>query len=204
MTDSRNAGTAPLGDDGLVPLGDDGLTYGLGPEWVPGADGIPFRRGARCLLLDDADRLLLVRGHDAGEVTRSWWFTVGGGLAPGEDPRVGAAREVREETGIDLDAARLVGPVLTRSAVFDFARVTCRQDEQFFLARVPAGAVISTDSWSRLERDVLDELRWWDLDELAQAVAEGVTVYPGPLVEIVRGLLDGWDGTAVHLDEASA
>src|SRR5690606_28107491 len=70
-------------------------TYGLGPDWVPGPDGVPFRRAARVILLDDADRLLLVRGHDAGETSRSWWFTVGGGLEPGEDVRAGALRELR-------------------------------------------------------------------------------------------------------------
>lgn len=186
-----------------TPLGDDGLAYGLGPEWVPGPDGLPFRRAARVILLDADDRLLLVRGHDAGEVTRTWWFTVGGGLAPGEEARIGAVREVREETGLVLAESALQGPVLRRTAIFDFARVTCRQDEEFFLARVESGTAMSTDAWTRLERAVLDELRWWHLEELEEAVGRGVTVYPAPLVEIARDLLAGWDGTVHHLDERS-
>ncbi|GAA1630650.1 NUDIX hydrolase [Georgenia ruanii] len=181
----------------------DALTYGLGPDWVPGPDGVPFRRAARVIVVDEADRVLLVRGHDAGEVTRSWWFTVGGGLDDGEDVRAGAAREVFEETGLVVAPDDLVGPVLTRSALFDFARVTCRQDEEFFLARVSGAHDFSDDGWTELERDVLDEVRWWDLDALDAAVADGTVVYPTPLPELVRTLLGGWDGTTPHLDESS-
>ncbi|MFH5823220.1 NUDIX hydrolase [Georgenia sp. AZ-5] len=179
-------------------------TYGLGPEWEPGEDGVPFRRAARVILVDEDDRVLLVRGHDAGEVTRSWWFTVGGGLDAGEDVRDGAAREVYEETGLVVAPADLVGPVLTRSAIFDFARVTCRQDEEFFLARVSSAHDFSDVGWTELERDVLDEMRWWGLDELEAAVESGAVVYPAPLPGLVRRLLrGGWDGTTPHLDESS-
>ena len=181
----------------------DLLTYGMGPEWVPGPDGVPFRRAARVILVDETDRVLLVRGHDAGEVTRSWWFTVGGGLDASESVREGAAREVLEETGLVVGPGDLVGPVLTRSAVFDFARVTCRQDEEFFLARVSSADGFSHGGWTDLEREVLDEVRWWDLAELEAAVAAGTTVYPVALPALVRRLLDGWDGTVEHLDESS-
>ncbi|MEE6281119.1 NUDIX hydrolase [Georgenia sunbinii] len=174
------------------------LTYGLDPEWVPGPDGLPFRRAARVIVLDDADRLLLVRGHDAGETSRSWWFTVGGGIGPDEPARAGALRELREETGLQLADDALVGPVLTRSAVFDFAAVTCRQDEEFFVART-ASTALDTSGWTSLEKDVLDELRWWQLDDLETELAAGTVVYPPELPSVVRGLLDGWDGTVPHL-----
>ncbi|MDD9206780.1 NUDIX domain-containing protein [Georgenia sp. 10Sc9-8] len=192
----------PGGDAGHPgPLGDDGLTYGLGPEWRPGDDGVPYRRAARVIVLDAHDRMLLVRGHDAGDVGRTWWFTVGGGLAGGETAPEGAVRELREETGLELPAESLEGPVLARSAVFDFARVTCRQDEEFFLARLPGTADLTDAGWTSLERDVLDELRWWELDALDRAVAAGTTVYPRTLVPLVRNLLTGWDGTTAELDE---
>ena len=34
--------------------------------------------------------------------------------------------------------------------------------------------------WTPLERDVLDSLRWWPLDELDAAVGAGMVVHPNP------------------------
>lgn len=163
----------------------------LGPDWRPGPDGLPFRRGARVLLLDDADRLLMVRGHDLDDPSRAWWFTVGGGIDAGETPQQAAARELREETGIRLGADELEGPVLRRSAVFRFLRQQVRQEEEFFLARTRAGHELSRAGWTSIERQFMDDARWWPLPELA-AVTEDV--FPVGLVELVSGLLDGWDG----------
>ena len=72
----------------------------LGDDWTPGPDGLPWRRAARVILLDEADRLLLVRGHDTDQPDRGWWFTVGGGIGVGETSRDAAVREMREETGL--------------------------------------------------------------------------------------------------------
>ncbi len=168
----------------------------LGPDWVPGPDGVPFRRGARVLLLDDADRILLVRGHDMDQPERSWWFTVGGGVDAGESAHDAAVRELFEETGLRLPAADLVGPVAVRSATFDFLRRTVRQDEEFFLARVSRPASLTTDGWTDVERAFVDEVRWWDLDALGDVREE---VFPGELVPLVRGLLGGWDGVVRRL-----
>jgi 8-oxo-dGTP pyrophosphatase MutT (NUDIX family) len=172
----------------------------LGPDWVLGEDGLRFRRAARVILLDAADRLLLIRGHDVDRPERSWWFTVGGGIDAGESARSAAVREVHEETGLVLDPADLVGPVFTRSALFDFFAETCRQDEQIFFARIPGSdtdaAVLRRDGWTELEVDVLDEVRWWSLDALRQVTDE---VFPEGLADLVRGLLPQWDGVTRHL-----
>ena len=173
----------------------------LGPDWVPGPDGIPYRRAARVILLDEADRLLLVRGHDVDQPERSWWFTVGGGIDAGETARQAAVRELREETGITLAPDELVGPVYTRQALFDFFARWCRQDEELFLARVDSAALqpLSQDEWTDVEAQVLDELRWWHLDHLASVDVE---VFPAGLADLVRPLLTGWDGQTRHLGRA--
>ena len=182
---------APVGDwrDGLVQLG---------PDWVLGADDVPVRSAARVLLLDEEDRLLLVRGHDVDAPDRHWWFTVGGGIEPGESPRQAAVRELVEETGLQVPAGALVGPVLRRTALFDFARRTVRQHEEFFLGRVEAPGALVHHGWTEIERQFMDEARWWPMDEL---VVEREQVYPEGLAGIVRGLLAGWDGRVVELPE---
>lgn len=188
--------------DGLAPLtgaaADGGAAAGLGPEWVPGPDGLLFRRAARVILLDELDRVLLMRGHDLDQPERSWWFTVGGGIAGDEASRDAAVRELYEETGIALPADALVGPVYTRSAIFDFYAQHCRQDEDLYLARVSSADLgeLTRDGWTHVERDVLDELRWWDLDELREVRIE---VFPTGLADLVAVLVDGWDGVTRHL-----
>ena len=106
--------------------------------------------------------------------------------------------QLDEETGIELHPTDLVGPVFTRSAIFDFYAEHCRQDEVLYLARVPADAFGDGHraGWTELELDVIDELRWWSLDDLERVDIE---VFPDTLVALVRGLLPAWDGVTRHL-----
>lgn len=194
-TGTGPAPSSPLDADAETPRAT------LGPDWVLGPDGMRHRRGARVLLLDAAGRILLARGHDTDQPERSWWFTIGGGIEPGESDRDAAVREVREETGLHLDPADLQGPVWTRSAIFDFYRELCRQDEVFYLARLTTHGdlPLSRDGWTEIEHDVVDEMRWWTLPELRTVSIE---VFPEHLPDLLEPLLAGWDGTTRHLGEA--
>lgn len=195
MTKDR---TSPGGEDGASDTATGGAPAGLGPDWVPGPDGLLFRRAARVILLDERDHVLLMRGHDLDQPDRSWWFTIGGGIAEGEASREAAVRELAEETGIRLEPDDLVGPVYTRSAIFDFYAQHCRQDEDLYLARVASGELgeLTRDGWTHVELDVLDEVRWWGLDELRSVQIE---VFPAGLVDLVAALVPGWDGVTRHL-----
>jgi 8-oxo-dGTP pyrophosphatase MutT (NUDIX family) len=142
------------------------------------------RNAARVLLLDPADRVLLVQGGDpADPAAGSWWFTPGGGLEPGEDARTAAMREAFEETGHRV--TELVGPVARRSSVFPFDGRLIEQRELFFVSRVEAFEP-TTLGWTELERRALLGLRWWTLDEL-RTTAE--TVYPATLAGLVAEAL---------------
>lgn len=175
------------------------MTY-FSDEWLRGPDGMLHRRGARVLVFDDAGRLLLQRGHDIDEPSRRWWFTPGGGIRTGEDPRAAAARELAEETGILLATAQLEGPVAVRSAIFDFAREWVRQDEVFFRARI-RGAELDDSGWTSAERLFMLEQQWVAVDAIATLEGE---LFPSELAEFAAGLLEGWDGVVRELTTEDA
>lgn len=171
----------------------------LAREWAPGPDGVLRRDAARIVVLDGAGRVLLMRGHD--DDGRSWWFTPGGGV-DGQAPRDAAARELDEETGIVVEPGALVGPVWRRSAAFRFLGRRVRQDEVFFLAVIPDAPStdqLSTAGWTDIEQDAIDEVRWFDQDDLEELTD---TVYPADFAALVRPLRSGWDGSLIDLGYA--
>ncbi|SCL21354.1 ADP-ribose pyrophosphatase YjhB, NUDIX family [Micromonospora rhizosphaerae] len=124
------------------------------------------RRAARVLLVDAADRVLLFAGTDPARPGHSYWFTPGGGLDPGESPADGAARELAEETGLRLTPDELGVPVWSETVEFPFDGVWYRQEQEFFIVRVPAWEV-DTAGFNEIERASVSGHRWWSLAELA-------------------------------------
>lgn len=62
------------------------------------------RVGTFAIIRDEQGRVLLSRRSDSG-----WWNLPGGGVEPHESVAEGLVREVREETGLEVVAGRLVG-----------------------------------------------------------------------------------------------
>jgi len=150
------------------------------------------RNGARVLFLDSEGRLLMVRGHDPHDPDRTFWFTPGGGIEPGESEREAAVRELAEETGYVLESTELRGPVWTRTAVFDFASQPYTQHEQFFVGfladaeRRERAVATFTDT----ELEAIDELAWLSQAELA---ADAREVFPDILRQSWQDF-EPWDG----------
>ncbi|MFI5273603.1 MAG: NUDIX hydrolase [Ktedonobacterales bacterium] len=60
--------------------------------------------GVFATVLDERGHVLLVHRTDC-----DWWCQPGGGMESGETPWEGVAREVREETGLEVETLRLAG-----------------------------------------------------------------------------------------------
>lgn len=142
------------------------------------------RRAARVVLVDRADRTLLLRGTDPARPGLRWWFTPGGGLDSGESPAEGAARELFEETGLRVDPAELGEPVWHQVTQFSYNHRQYRQEQQFYLLRVSEWEV-DTAGFDAEERLTIDEHRWWSAEEL-DATTE--TIFPEDLADLLRRL----------------
>jgi 8-oxo-dGTP pyrophosphatase MutT (NUDIX family) len=159
----------------LVP---DHPRFAAEPTGASERDAIA-REAARVLLLDPADRVLLI-AHLPGD-GRTVWTAPGGGLDPGETHEDAASRELHEEVGIGVP----LGPwVWSRTATFTFRGIWLRQTERWFLARTP-----QLDPGSiPLDDLATDGARWWDRDELA---ATDAVLAPRALPSQLAVLLDG-------------
>lgn len=133
------------------------------------------RFGCRVVLLDPADRLLLLRIEDPiGVIVEgvpsppSYWVTTGGGLEDGESFEQAARREVLEETGIQ-DLA--LGPaLLDRDLQVVLQGEPMRLFERCFAGWTPE-VEVSFGGHTELEQRVVKEHRWWTRDELASPAA---------------------------------
>ena len=145
----------------------------------------PERPTARVLLLDRQDRILLMKGRLPGNPARSGaWFTVGGGIEPGETLIEAATREILEETGIrDFT----LGPIVWRREGVMKVPEPRLFKEHFIVARCDGGEP-TRDDWDAHEHDLIDDIRWWSLPELMTTADR---VFPPGLVGRLPPLLAG-------------
>jgi 8-oxo-dGTP pyrophosphatase MutT (NUDIX family) len=143
-----------------------------------------LRRAARVILLDPADRVLLMR-YDDGLPNGRHWSTPGGGLDAGEDYPSAARRELAEETGwTDIT---LLGEVHRRTLVMGYGRRLVRQRERFYLARTEQASRQIQGVEAMHAADGIAAWRWWTLAELDSATE---TVWPAELAGLIRTALN--------------
>jgi ADP-ribose pyrophosphatase YjhB (NUDIX family) len=160
----------------------------------PAATGPARRPTVRGVVVDAAGRVLLqayldptVHRRGATPHTSPVWIAPGGGLAPGEPPDVGLAREWAEETGVHGVAW---GAWLWRRTVELRYHGRWRAfEEHYRLGRVDTDApTVAPAGLEPHEREAVIGYRWWPLDELARS---SETVYPPRLAtRLVAALAD--------------
>ena len=118
--------------------------------WLPGVTG---------LVVDEADRVLLVRRAD-----NLRWTLVTGCLDPGEQPAVGLVREILEETGVTARVKR----VLSVEATNQITHVN--GDQTFFLDVAFVCEPIAGDA--RVNDDESIDVDWFPLTDLPDSLPE--------------------------------
>jgi ADP-ribose pyrophosphatase YjhB (NUDIX family) len=125
-----------------------GIIWWLSPKYVV---------GVAALVLDDEDRVLLLRHTYRG--SRPWGLP-GGGLKPGESLEECVEREVLEETGLKVEAEHL----LSAAAHYDRRLV-----DMIFSCRVLPGYDLRTFA----PNAEVAEARFFSRDELPQGMSWG-------------------------------
>ena len=127
---------------------------GTDPLWLPGVTAV---------VLDDAGRLLLGRRADSGQ-----WALVSGILEPGEEPAVGIAREVLEETGVAIVVEALAAVTTTPEVTYGNGDRSAYLDV-LFVARAASRDAAAA---ARVNDDESLAVSWFPRDALPDDLAQ--------------------------------
>lgn len=158
--------------------------------------GRPFATSAialQAIIINKNEQFLLLSSPRRNG--RNEWQTVSGGLEAGETILDGILREVREEVG-DIQVRPLT---ILHSQSFHYDDNVRFMVGINYLLRYEGGKVVPGDDMAG------SEFRWWGLDELETAVADGrATLHKSTFlwqlrraVQLYRLLKDEWLETAV-------
>jgi 8-oxo-dGTP pyrophosphatase MutT (NUDIX family) len=126
------------------------------------------RDTARVLPVDADGRVLLQLGRELHRRSDRFWLTIGGGTERGETLAEAAAREMREEAGIDVDPGLLgepIGKTVIDYSVFALLPVT--QYQTYFAIAVD-DAEVSFAHQSLIERLTIERHEWLSAGELEE------------------------------------
>jgi double-stranded uracil-DNA glycosylase len=142
----------------------------------------PIRVAARALVLDPANRVLLVRFSEDAAGYGEWWALPGGGVDAAESDADALRRELVEECGLhDFE----LGPQLWTRRQWEVSLHRWGgQLERAYLVRSRAFEPLPTFTAEQLAAEGIDDIRWFAADELPRATA------PRELPRILRELIE--------------
>lgn len=126
--------------------------------------------GVGALIFDDLGRILMVQR--GGEPLRGWWSLPGGVLETGETLAEGIRREVREETGLDVEPVSTF-EIFERIIRDDHGRAEYHYVLVDYVCRIRGGVLAAGDDCA--------QVRWTEQDEL-----QGMQITEGTLEVIER------------------
>ena len=142
------------------------------------------RLAAYAVVVDGEDRVLLALWNEGAAPA---WTLPGGGVDLHETVKAAAVREVREETGYDVELTRVLG---VDSFVVPAAENADANGRAYKSVRVVFEGLIAGGELTHETEGTTDEARWIPLAEVSSV----------PRVPLVDVALELWRGAPVGLD----
>jgi ADP-ribose pyrophosphatase YjhB (NUDIX family) len=139
---------------------------------------LPRTRVAVVLVEDD--QVLLVRHSKRGE---SYWLLPGGGLDYGEGIAECARREIREETGLEIEVER-----------FLYLSEAIAPDRSRHILNITVLGRLAGGTLELAQGDIMDAVQWFPFAELA-----GLTLYPAIQAELLASHTAGFQHEMKYL-----
>jgi 8-oxo-dGTP pyrophosphatase MutT (NUDIX family) len=148
------------------------------------------RTAARLVVIDAADRILLLHVQDLSNPQfGTAWELPGGGMEEDETFVDAAARELREETGLEIRPECIEAPRWRRQIEYVYRGVCRHQRELVALVRISESSPSTYDSLRvGAEKEDVIEARWWSIEQIRNSSER---LYPRSLPSLLPRFLAG-------------
>ena len=184
---SLNLGNQLFGYDRLMSLSNpDVFLLNLDPAsakiaayeriWNASPAGLAVRNriSSRAILFDSAmQNVLLFRLYNKhtlfnGKAPASLWITPGGGVEEDEDLVQGLERELMEELGLLSESFTIKGHLWrSDNKTMIYKNRPCKCIDNYFVVQLASDSQsFDFSKWTDEEKLVLNDMKWWSLDEL--------------------------------------